>query len=177
MLSNCLLLRLSWPREIPIEGEPQDMVHIVEEYTQWLSTSQVPKLFLNADPSSILTGHSENSGSMIVCAACRRRLRIVLPNGIPYYKDTSKVRKLDCPLPESLSVKAANVIYQFGDILRSFELPDNWREAIARRCSLEIEEGENTECIKHRRAELEAEQKRLVSAFTKGYMTEEDLDT
>jgi site-specific DNA recombinase len=115
--------------------------------------------------------------SIIVCAACRRRLRIVLPNGIPYYKDTSKIRKLDCPLPESLSVKAANAIYQFGDILRSFELPDNWREAIARRCSLETEEGENTEHIKHRRAELEAEQKRLVSAFTKGYMTEEDLDT
>ncbi|HTK07233.1 MAG TPA: recombinase family protein [Ktedonobacteraceae bacterium] len=114
---------------------------------------------------------------IIVCAACRRRLRIVLPNGIPYYKDTSKIRKLDCPLPGPLSVKAANVIYQFGDILRSVELPDNWREAIAERCSHKVEAGEDTEHVKRRRAELEAEQKRLVMAFTKGYMTEEELDT
>jgi haloalkane dehalogenase len=47
---------LTWPREIPIEGAPQDVTHIVEEYGQWLSTSQVPKLFINADPGSILTG-------------------------------------------------------------------------------------------------------------------------
>jgi transposase-like protein len=113
---------------------------------------------------------------IIVCASCRRPLRVMLPKGIPYYKDTSKIRKLDCPLPESLSVKAANVIYQFGDILRSVELPDTWREAIAERCSQEAKKDEDTEHIKHRRVELEAEQKRLVTAFTKGYMTEEDLD-
>ncbi|HEY4388462.1 MAG TPA: haloalkane dehalogenase, partial [Ktedonobacteraceae bacterium] len=47
---------LTWPREIPIEGEPQDVADIVEEYAQWLLTSQVPKLFINADPGSILTG-------------------------------------------------------------------------------------------------------------------------
>jgi len=47
---------LTWPRELPIEGEPQDVTHIVEGYAQWLSTSQVPKLFVNADPGAILTG-------------------------------------------------------------------------------------------------------------------------
>ena len=113
---------------------------------------------------------------IIVCAACRRPLRVMLPKGIPYYKDTSKVRKLDCPLPESLSVRASTVIYQFGDILRSVELPDSWREAIAERCALEMKKDEDTERIKQRRAELEAEQQRLVTTFTKGYITEEFLD-
>ena len=47
---------LTWPREIPIEGEPQDVTHIVEGYAQWLLTSSVPKLFVNADPGSILIG-------------------------------------------------------------------------------------------------------------------------
>jgi len=47
---------LTWPREIPIEGEPADVVAIVEDYGRWLSTSDVPKLFINADPGSILTG-------------------------------------------------------------------------------------------------------------------------
>ncbi len=47
---------LTWPRELPIEGEPQAVAHIVEGYAQWLSTSLVPKLFVNADPGAILTG-------------------------------------------------------------------------------------------------------------------------
>ncbi len=47
---------LTWPRQIPIEGEPADVVEIVEQYGQWLSTSELPKLFVNADPGAILTG-------------------------------------------------------------------------------------------------------------------------
>jgi haloalkane dehalogenase len=47
---------LTWPREIPIEGEPADVHAIVESYAHWLSTSDLPKLFINADPGSILAG-------------------------------------------------------------------------------------------------------------------------
>lgn len=47
---------LTWPREIPIEGEPADVTKIVEDYGRWLADSQVPKLFINAEPGSILTG-------------------------------------------------------------------------------------------------------------------------
>jgi haloalkane dehalogenase len=47
---------LTWPREIPIEGEPADVVAIVQSYGQWLASSPVPKLFINADPGSILVG-------------------------------------------------------------------------------------------------------------------------
>jgi len=47
---------LTWPREIPISGEPADMVQLVSEYAEWLSRSQVPKLFVNAEPGAILTG-------------------------------------------------------------------------------------------------------------------------
>ena len=47
---------LTWPREIPIDGQPADVVAIVERYGRWLATSTVPKLFVNADPGSILVG-------------------------------------------------------------------------------------------------------------------------
>ena len=47
---------LNWPREIPIEGEPAEMVRLVEHYGRWLAASPVPKLFVNADPGSILIG-------------------------------------------------------------------------------------------------------------------------
>jgi haloalkane dehalogenase len=45
---------LTWPRELPIDGEPADTVAVVEAYGRWLSTSQVPKLFINADPGRII---------------------------------------------------------------------------------------------------------------------------
>ena len=47
---------LTWPREIPIDGEPAYMVQLVDEYAGWLSNSQIPKLFVNAEPGAILTG-------------------------------------------------------------------------------------------------------------------------
>jgi haloalkane dehalogenase len=47
---------LAWPREIPIDGAPADVVAVVEDYARWLAASPVPKLFVNADPGSILVG-------------------------------------------------------------------------------------------------------------------------
>jgi len=47
---------LTWPREIPIDGRPQDVVEIVRDYGAWLEKSAVPKLFINAEPGSILIG-------------------------------------------------------------------------------------------------------------------------
>lgn len=51
---------LTWPREIPIEGEPADVVEIVKNYGGWLSTSHVPKFFINAEPGAILTGRQRD---------------------------------------------------------------------------------------------------------------------
>ncbi len=47
---------LTWPRELPIDGVPTHMVEIVEANERWLQSPQVKKLFVNADPGSILTG-------------------------------------------------------------------------------------------------------------------------
>lgn len=45
---------LTWPRQIPLDGEPRDVCDIVAGYSKWLETSNVPKLFINADPGAIL---------------------------------------------------------------------------------------------------------------------------
>lgn len=47
---------LRWPREIPIAGEPADVVEIVDRYASWMATNDIPKLFINADPGAILIG-------------------------------------------------------------------------------------------------------------------------
>jgi haloalkane dehalogenase len=47
---------LTWPRQIPIAGEPADVVQIVSDYSAWLSQSDVPKLFVNAEPGGLIAG-------------------------------------------------------------------------------------------------------------------------
>jgi haloalkane dehalogenase len=47
---------LTWPRQLPIDGEPEDVFQIASDYTDWLKTSTIPKLFINAEPGAILTG-------------------------------------------------------------------------------------------------------------------------
>lgn len=47
---------LTWPREIPIGADPDDVTEIVAAYGAWMSETDVPKLFVNADPGSILVG-------------------------------------------------------------------------------------------------------------------------
>lgn len=47
---------LTWPRQIPLDGEPADVAQIAASYAAWLSESDVPKLFINAEPGAILLG-------------------------------------------------------------------------------------------------------------------------
>ena len=47
---------LDWPRQIPIENEPEEVCKIVEDYASWMSVNEIPKLFINADPGAILIG-------------------------------------------------------------------------------------------------------------------------
>jgi len=47
---------LTWPRQIPLGGEPEDVVKIVQAYADWMAENDLPKLFINAEPGAILTG-------------------------------------------------------------------------------------------------------------------------
>jgi haloalkane dehalogenase len=45
---------LTWPREIPIEGEPADVTRITDENSAWMAATPVPKLFINVEPGQIV---------------------------------------------------------------------------------------------------------------------------
>jgi haloalkane dehalogenase len=47
---------LTWPRQIPIAGEPAEVAQIVADYSQWMAENGIPKLFVNAEPGAILVG-------------------------------------------------------------------------------------------------------------------------
>ena len=65
---------LTWPREIPIAGEPADVVAIAAAYSQWLATSDIPKLFVNADPGAILLGAPRE-----FCRTWRNQTEVTVP--------------------------------------------------------------------------------------------------
>jgi haloalkane dehalogenase len=47
---------LTWPRQIPLGGTPEDVVEVVQSYADWMASNDLPKLFINADPGAILIG-------------------------------------------------------------------------------------------------------------------------
>jgi haloalkane dehalogenase len=74
---------LSWPRQIPIEGEPADVVRVVEDYAGWLAKSDVPKLFINADPGSILVGRQRE-----ICRAWPNQTEVTV-KGLHFIQEDS----------------------------------------------------------------------------------------
>ncbi len=74
---------LTWPREIPIEGEPEDVHCIVAEYSEWLSQSDLPKLFINGDPGSILVGSQRD-----FCRTWPNQREVTVP-GIHFLQEDS----------------------------------------------------------------------------------------
>jgi len=74
---------LSWPRQIPIEGSPREVVALVEDYGRWLAGSGVPKLFINADPGSILVGRQRE-----FCRSWPNQTEVTVP-GLHFLQEDS----------------------------------------------------------------------------------------
>ena len=74
---------LTWPREIPIEGDPADVLQIIERNSAWLGTSMIPKLFINAEPGAVLVGkHRE------ICRAWPNQTEVTV-HGLHYVHEDS----------------------------------------------------------------------------------------
>jgi len=74
---------LTWPREIPIDGAPADVDRIVLDYSEWLAGCDIPKLFVNADPGSILVGPQRD-----FCRTWSNQQEITVP-GIHFVQEDS----------------------------------------------------------------------------------------
>jgi len=65
---------LTWPRQIPIAGEPADVVAIAAAYSQWMAENEVPKLFVNAEPGAILIGATRD-----FCRSWKNQTEVTVP--------------------------------------------------------------------------------------------------
>lgn len=48
---------LTWPREIPVNGEPADVLAVIEANNRWLAESPLPKLYIHVEPETVMKGH------------------------------------------------------------------------------------------------------------------------
>ena len=64
---------LTWPRQIPIEGDPPEVVQVATDCGRWLAESRIPKLFINAEPGAILTGRQRE-----FCRTWRNQIEVTV---------------------------------------------------------------------------------------------------
>jgi len=74
---------LSWPRALPIDEEPADVVEIVRAYADWMAGNKIPKLFINAEPGAILVGPQRE-----FCRGWGNQTEITVP-GIHFIQEDS----------------------------------------------------------------------------------------
>ena len=74
---------LEWPRQLPIDGEPADVVAIVERYGAWAAGSKVPKLFVNAEPGAVITVRARD-----FCRTWPNQVEVTVP-GIHFVQEDS----------------------------------------------------------------------------------------
>lgn len=75
---------LTWPRQIPIDGEPPEVDAIVRDYSTWLATSPLPKLFIKGEPGAILS----QGPPVDFCRTWPRQQEVSVP-GIHYLQEDS----------------------------------------------------------------------------------------
>jgi len=74
---------LTWPRQIPIEGEPPEVGRVATDCGRWLAESRIPKLFINAEPGALLTGRQRE-----FCRTWRNQTEVTV-EGIHYVQEDS----------------------------------------------------------------------------------------
>jgi haloalkane dehalogenase len=93
---------LSWPRQLPIDGEPAEVVEIVERNAEWMSQVDIPKLFINSEPGYNITGRTRD-----ICRTWPAQTEVTVP-GIHYLQEDSP-DLIGAALSEWLtSIKAGN---------------------------------------------------------------------
>ena len=92
---------LTWPRQIPVEGEPADVASVVAGYRNALSKSPTPKLFINADPGRLLTGRARE-----LCRAWPNQMEITVA-GRHYIQEDS---------PDEIGKAVADFVRRLDDV-------------------------------------------------------------
>src|SRR5258707_4736361 len=116
----------------------------------------------------------------ISCIHCGLKLRCdtgnTPDNRRQYYRDAAKARRLPCPAGGNLMVRIDLVDEQFGDLLKSLRLPENWREIIRRDMVAQaLAAGGTPETVEREKERLKLKKSRTIKLYKEGYIDEEEF--
>lgn len=115
----------------------------------------------------------------VSCAGCGLTLRCQghAQTHHTYYRDTARTRRLPCAMGGALTVRTDLVRQQFGELLASLVLPDNWRELIRRRMvELAGAAGVSTVAIEREKERLRLKRTRILKQHREGYIDDEEME-
>ncbi len=93
-----------------------------------------------------------------------------------YYRDTAKSRRIPCSTEGDLTIRADYARDNFGELLKSLTLPDNWRETIRRQMLAEAQnEGQTEEGREQEKERLKLKKVRTIKLYKEGYIEEAEF--
>jgi site-specific DNA recombinase len=149
-------------------------------YDEWQQIRAMTHSMHHASTRTEQVKHVYQSAGSISCIHCGLKLRCdtgnTPDNRRQYYRDAAKARRLPCPAGGNLMVRIDLVDEQFGDLLKSLQLPENWREVIRRDMVAQaLAAGVTPETVEREKERLKLKKSRTIKLYKEGYIDEEEF--
>ncbi len=149
-------------------------------YDEWQKIRAVTQSMHHASTRTEQVKHVYQFAGYISCIHCGLKLRCdtgnTPDNRRQYYRDAAKARRLPCPAGGNLMVRIDLVDEQFGDLLKSLRLPENWREVIRRDMVAQaLAAGVTPETVEREKERLKLKKSRTIKLYKEGYIDEEEF--
>ncbi len=149
-------------------------------YDEWQKIRAVTQSMHHASTRTEQVKHVYQFAGYISCIHCGLKLRCdtgnTPDNRRQYYRDAAKARRLPCPAGGNLMVRIDLVDEQFGDLLKSLQLPENWREVIRRDMVAQaLAAGVTPENVEREKERLKLKKSRTIKLYKEGYIDEEEF--
>ena len=149
-------------------------------YEEWQQIRSITNSMYHASTRTSEVKNVYGFAGYISCIHCGLTLRCdtgnTPDNRRAYYRDAAKARRIPCPAGGFMMVRIDLVHEQFGDLLKSLKLPDNWREEIRRKMVAEAQAaGVTLETIERERERLKLKRVRVLKQHREGYIDDEEF--
>ncbi len=149
-------------------------------YDEWQKIRAVTQSMHHASTRTEQVKHVYQFAGYISCIHCGLKLRCdtgnTPDNRRQYYRDAAKARRLPCPAGGNLMVRIDLVDEQFGELLKSLKLPENWREVIRRDMVAQaLAAGVTPENVEREKERLKLKKSRTIKLYKEGYIDEEEF--
>jgi len=145
-------------------------------YEEWQKIREVTDSMYNRPKRASNARRTYELAGYIADVQCGLTLRVSGSSHRSYYRDVAKTRRLPCPTGGDLLVRTDLVRRQFGELLNSFKLPENWRILVQRKMQDAIESaGVNQDEQRRERERLKLKKSRTVKLYREGYIDDKEF--